>query len=194
MKIYIPTSPGWYVAIGIILGPLLSILLIQPEWLGRLVGISFFFLSAPFLAFWGALSPRVKFVRDDSWLHKRYDRRSVDIVARSCVFLAGVVALLILTVPFTKDLIAIANHQAPLSRVGLVTRTSGNALTGLVNERVALDRDFVDQDNSFSALFFPPRHIMQGNTYEFLYLLNTHIILEARRLPDVATTTPQELP
>ena len=192
MKIHIPTDPGWYVAAICIFAPMVMIAVIEPEWLGRLMGICLWFVFPPFYPILAALRRQENYYRDSSPLYKRFHKEAVDEITRMLVLLIGIAGIWLLTVPTLKDLRDVVNNSAPLSRTGFVTRASGVG-RGLVLESVVLDSYVGTDENSLTGFYFPPRHIMQGNTYEFLYLPNTRIILEAHRVPDVATTTSQVL-
>lgn len=178
MKFSIPTSKGWYVAVILLFAPMVTIWAIEPNWLGRFIGLGFWFVLAPLLILWSALDPRVHFFREDAFLYKKFDKKRVEKVARIIVFVVGVLSSIFLVVPFSRDSIFLFSKN-PLTRTSLITDISGIG-RGLIIEHIVLEKEVSTKDNSFTAWYFPPRHIMQGNTYEFLYLPHTRIILEAR--------------
>jgi hypothetical protein len=182
MRIYIPTNPGWYGAAAAIFGPFLTILLIEPEWLGRMVGVSILFVIAPlallWIAFRFAFTKKIDYPYDSSWIYKRYGKEVVDAILRVGAVALAVAFFIIMSPPFLKDVLFVIMGEVPLKRTGLVIQT--NQGKGLITEYLTIDVYVGTHDNSFSASYFPPRYIMQGNTYEFLYLPNTHEILEAR--------------
>ncbi len=186
MRIYLPKNPGWYGAATVLFGPFLIISAVEPEWVGRLVGISMWRIAAPlallWIAFRFAFTKKIDYPYDASWVYKRYGKEVVDGILRVGAVALAVVFFIIMTPPFLKDVLLVMKDEAPLTRVGFVATTSQGK--GLITEYITLDKYAGTPDNSFSAWYFPPRHIMQGNTYEFLYLPNTHEILEARLITE----------
>lgn len=184
MKRYVPKNLGWYEAVAVLFGPFVVILVFDTEWLGRLVAISLLFIVVPVSFLWVAFTKKKDYLGRSSWIYKRYGKEHADQVLRVIVMMLTVVFFITMTPPFLKDIALVVEGEAPLRRTSIVTSADVASLTGLISEELTLDEYTGTPDNSFSALYFPPRHIMQGNTYEFLYLPNTHEILEARLISE----------
>ncbi len=191
MKTYIPTNWGWYVATFIILGPFLFISFIEPDWLGRLIGLSFFFGIPPIIAFLYAFGPRKNLTdiahRKNLWpqyIIKRIGERGVDIVTKVLCLIAGMWIVLFMSLPFARDVLFIIDNAGPKEKKMHVVENQGSSVAGFVFREVVVDSYPSGTENTFRAWYFSPRYIMQGKTYEFLYLPNTHIILDAKSVSE----------
>ncbi len=180
MKIWIPINPLWYIAMVIIFGPFTIINFTEHDWVARLVSISILYIFSISLAlYWGIDGKVIKF-RDDAIFIKRFGKDKIIFIFRIILIVFGVIGIYSLLLPLIKDIILIKQEKAPLTRIGFVALTSRRSLTGFMSEQVVLDNKYITKENSFTAYYFNPRFIQKGNTYEFLYLPNTHYILEAK--------------
>lgn len=180
MKIYIPTSKSWYVAALVILMPIILVLFVEPAWAGRMAGISFGYVLLPILLLLFGLFRRQDYFGLDSPLYKRFSKNTIDFVARSIVVIFAAFAIFSLSLPFLKDVYASLRGEVPLVQEMYVANTRVNSITGLIMERVIVENNVETKENSYIAFFFSPSHIMHENSYEFLYLPNSRIILDAR--------------
>lgn len=176
---------GLYVALLVLFGPILLIWVIEPDWGARVVGMSLFVSIPPLICLCYALGPNQNLLdigkRESIWpsyIIRRIGERGVDVVTKTLIFGAGLVLTALLTLPFFRDLLLIISHKAPIERTAYVVHT--RSLSANISEEVVLDTypELSDQDD-LTAWYFAPRHIMKGNTYTFLILPHSRIIIEA---------------
>lgn len=178
MRLYLPTNPWWYIAVIVLFGPFFAVHFGKPEWLIRFISISVLDVTGIVAFLAHGLSKRIQM---SEWrmknppLQKYISKEKVLLSERIFLTTCGVAFIFILLPPLIKDGITLINGEAPIMTEGLVTYTRGS-----LQQEVVLNNAPAGPDTSFSAWYFAPRHIMQGNTYEFLYLPNTRWILEAR--------------
>jgi hypothetical protein len=169
---------GVYIALLVLFGPILIIWAIEPDWVARVIGLSAYTFIIPFVPLYVSLTRRGDYFGLDSPLYKKFNKRYVDNTARGLLFLFGIVAFNLLVVPFSKDTLLISNLSAPIERTSYVAHT--RSLSGNISEEVILDTyPEVSKDDDLTAWYFTPRHIMTGNTYTFLILPNSRLIIEA---------------
>jgi len=163
-------------------GPYLLVSIIEPDWAGRLAGDALFYFAPPLLAFWYAFGPR-KHLKDigerrslwPDYITKQIGTQRVDYATKALCFVGGLWWFIYLSLPLAADINLVINNDAPFVTIGQVTYTRG---TLFISEQVELDSKYP----RFEALYFAPRHIVEGNTYEFLYLPKTQLILDARTI------------
>lgn len=175
---------GWYAAAFAIFGPYILVLILEPDWFARLIGISYFAFGVPGALLWYAFGPRKNLGSEGrtiwpSYILKRFGDK-VFLGTRLLLFGLALIALYLITIPLAKDILIIANSGQPLNQTKLVTQTRGNSITGWVLEHVTLEGEGRVNVDEYSAFYFPPRRIMQNNKYEFLYIPNSRIILDAK--------------
>jgi len=189
MKIYIPTNWGWYVAIFIIVGPLLLLTLIEPNWVARFLGIGFFYFLPPLIATWYVVSPR-KHLRDiddrknvwPEYIVKRIGDKGVDVATKILCLVAGAWWIIALCVPLVKDIHLVISREAPITTVGEVTHKKN---TLFISEQIVFNNEAITKpENTFYAWYFPLRYIMVGNEYEYMYLPNSRLILDAKLISE----------
>lgn len=178
MKSYIPTSWGWYVAIVTIFGPMFLLWVMETDWVARIVGVSPFYLLLILIPLYVSLTRSKNYFDDGSPIYKWFNKFYVDITARLLLFLFSILFVYGNSIPFAQDLILIYRSQAPLERTAYVAHT--RSLLANISEEVILDTYPKASDkDSLTASYFSPRHIMTGNTYTFLILPNSRLIVEA---------------
>jgi hypothetical protein len=80
-----------------------------------------------------------------------------------------------------KDIGEIIFGNAPVTLTATVEQKSnGTAPGSFFSSTIRFDNEPSKPEGSFDAWFFPSRYLKIGETYEFIYLPNTHIILEAK--------------
>lgn len=178
MKIYVPVNIGWYIATLLLFGPILLIAVVDPSWVGRFISIIMWATVAPAYALVVGLNPHSKFLRDNSPLYKRFSKSNIDLFNRSAVLVFAVAFLYFFTLPVFKDAVAIAQDKAPLEITSMVP--AANQGKFLIGETLELASSPSAESKTYYAYYFAPRFIMQGQTYEFLYLPNSHMIVDAR--------------
>lgn len=175
---YIPTSWGWYVAVIVIFGPVVLIWAMEPDWVARVVGESPYVFVLTFIALYVSIMRNKDYFGTDSPIYKRFRKAYVDNGARILLFAFGIFSSYVSVIPFTQDLLLIYRGQAPIERIAYVANT--RSLLANLSEEVILDTyPQISLDDHFTASYFAPRHIMKGNTYTFLILPNSRLIVEA---------------
>jgi hypothetical protein len=186
MKIYIPVNWGWYVAVAVIFGPMVLIWTMEQNWMARLVSLLFFWGIIPIvILLWYSLGPSKNLVdigkRRNIWpayIIKIFGENGVDYLTRTLIFVAGLTYFMLAIFPLMKDMAFLLGNSVPIERTAYVAHT--RSLSGNISEEVILETypNTVDE-NDLTAWYFTPRHIMTGNTYTFLILPHSRIILEA---------------
>jgi hypothetical protein len=176
MKFPYLNKPITYILVAIIFGPYIALQMFHPEWLVRFVSIIFWwFLATCMFISIGiskkfALSGRVQL---PSNFGKPTNRGLL--ISRIFAIFLGIIGLFFL-IPLLKDVVLLLEQKEN----GLVIVQESVAYdSSIYIEWVRLVQYPSDGRNEFYAPFFSPRHIMQGKTYEFVYLPNSHLILEA---------------
>jgi hypothetical protein len=169
---------GLYVALLILFGPIVLIWAIEPDWVARVIGTSPYYMLLILIPLHVSITRKRNYFGNDSPIYKWFNRLYVDIVVRALLFLFGVMFIYGNAIPFVQDLFLIINQEAPLRRTAYVAHT--RSLSGNISEEVILDTypNTSDEDD-LTAWYFTPRHIMKGNTYTFLILPHSRIIVEA---------------
>jgi hypothetical protein len=176
---------GLYVALLILLGPIVLIWTIEPDWVARVVEMGIFVTVLPLICLWYAIGPKKNLLdvgrRTNLWPNyviSRLGKNGVDNMTRILIFLVGLMFALILTIPFAKDVLLISKHKAPIERTAYVANT--RSLLANISEEVILNTyPKAREEDHLTASYFTPHHIMTGNTYTFFILPHSHIILEA---------------
>jgi hypothetical protein len=185
MKIIIPINWGWYIAVIIIFGPIFLIWIVEPDWVARMVGMGLFFFIPPLICFWYAFGSKenLSSLRNGKniwpdYIIKSFGGKVIGFVTRALIFVAGFAMCFFFTLPFTKDILLAISHKAPIERTAYVANT--RSLSGNLSEEVTLNTyPQAVKEDIFTAWYFTPRHIVTGRAYKFLYIPNSHIILEA---------------
>src|SRR5438309_4878868 len=168
------------IAVLTIFGPYVAVRFIGPAWAVKFVLIV---LGTTTLTL-GTILFGVNGHLEEKWpenasLVKKYGKRRVVWVVRVFALSVGLFLFLYGTIPETRDVIAVTQGEAPLMRVGRILEMHYTTLGWFISRSVTLDENSDQSGTSFTTLYFPIRYIEVGNTYEFLYLPNTHYILEA---------------
>lgn len=93
MKLYIPSNWGWYVATLILFGPLLTTNLINPSWVGRLIGLSFMFLMPSIVCIWTLFSKENFIIEKGSLVSKKLSPEYSNLISRIVIFSATVASI-----------------------------------------------------------------------------------------------------
>jgi|SRR3989344_5606744 len=174
----------WYYAVLVIFGPFILAAFFEPDWIARLFGLSFFYIGLPVIGFWYAFGPRKNLGAEGKTIWPTYitmhfgDKAYLGTRIVILIFVGAM--LMLLTIPYVKDSVAVIGTNAPLSGEGTVTYIKNTLF--ISNQIVFNNQPTTIPENKFYALYFPLRYLIQGNTYEFIYLPNTHIILDAKPL------------
>lgn len=182
MKIYVPVNAGWYIATLLLFGPIFLIAVIDPSWVGRFTSIIMWATIAPVYALVVGLNPRAKFLRDDSPLYKKFSKSNVDLFNRSVVLIFAVAFLCFFTLPVFKDVVAVVQDGAPLEITSMVPVANQGKF--LIGETLELASSPGEESRTYYAYYFAPRFIMQGQTYDFSYLPNSHMIVDAQSVTE----------
>lgn len=176
----------WYFAVLVALGPILLTAILEPNWLARFVGLSLFFVGVPIVGLWFAFGPRKNLGSEGrtiwpEYITKRFGDR-VYLGTRILILGLVITMIFLLSLNYLRDAVLVISGVAPLSRVGEVTYAKNSLF---ISEKITLDgHSPYAPGHSFNALYLPLRLIQVGSSYEFLYLPNSEIILDARPVFD----------
>ena len=181
-KKYYSIDAYWYLILFSLVFTVVTIFLVKPEWSGRIISISFWYVSIPLSILALGFFRSENYFWSDSPIYKWSDKRKVDLIARIIVISFAFLFFYLLTFPLIRDIFGVLNGNLPIERTAYVNHTRVNSITGLLLERVVLDEEIENRSNSFSAYFFTPRHIMKEKSYKFLILPNSRLIVEASEI------------
>lgn len=177
MKIYIPKSSGWYMAVLFIFSPVVLLYVISPDWFARVIGVLLQAVFGLLILLWIIFGKKITLIKDDSPLISRFGKNKVVLFIKCIIIIFTLFAFKTTCLPIFKDVLVLVNTKTPIEKTATVTSTQQGL--GLIFETVTLDSSVGTKENMFQAYYFSPRHIMQGNTYKFLYLPNSRFIIEA---------------
>ncbi len=160
--------------------PFLSLVLIRPEWVGRLTGVAFFctFVGVATLIYGlhpksAFLHRKSKFARSGSIQVKRNAQR----VIRGLVILGGCFFLIFVTRPVLEDCFQTLQQGKPYL-MQTTGRVSGNEfIFGLYCVKQSLIIKEETRSDGYIALFCP-RLARVGRTYHFLIAPKSKVVLD----------------
>lgn len=169
---------NWSWTLGAILSitvvPYIVIPHVEPQWIARL----FFITAFDVIGGWLIITQFIIGLALPEYIHRFFGARNRKITLVS--FWYGLSGLFVLFwvvqffIPLYKDLLIVRDENIS-TKIATITSSRSYPI-----EYLDLDPLPTPNNNaSFNALFFPPRYLVQGKTYEFKFLPNTHLILEA---------------
>lgn len=174
----------WYAAAFAILGPFILIIVFDPDWLMRLIGVAYFSLGFPAILFWYAFGPKKNLGSEGRTIWPKYilNRFGDSVYTGTRILLAILagISFYFLTLPLAVDLITVAQGKAPLNGSGTVTDVEGSSINSFIFQNINFNGDN-SIDGRFHTWYFLLGSIKYGNTYEFIYLPNTRVILDAKQ-------------
>lgn len=161
-----------YILIAIIFGPYIALQIFHPEWLVRFIAI----------ATWGVYFT-FSFLKEglykknlmSAW-HLKPPTNKTLLIEQICLSGLGLIIFIFFLPPIIKDAIILISQK---ENALIITQELVVQDAHIYIENVRFAKYPIIGRNEFYAPFFSPRHIMQGKTYEFVYLPNSHLILEA---------------
>ena len=164
--------------------PFLLTYSIDPEWLGRMMGVMCFNYLGLGLFAWIVIDRRIEPVNMQSVGARLYGEkamRRVEFIGRSLLFLGISVGFLYGVIDTTKDIRFLIQNGKPMVMDDKITRTYQDqfGLGGILDQEVVLEKTPKQRWNI--QFHFPPLK-PDGKMYEFLYIPNTEQILEVREV------------
>lgn len=160
--------------------PFLTLVLIKPEWVGRLIGVAFFctFVGVATLVY--GLHPKSKFLHRKGKIARAGSarvKRNAQRVIRGLVILGGGFFLIFVTRPVLEDCFQTVQQGKPYL-VETTGRVSGNDfIFGLYFVKQSLIIKDETRSDGYIALFFP-RLARVGKTYHFLIAPKSKVVLD----------------
>jgi hypothetical protein len=150
-----------------------------PHWMGRVIGISIFIFFMTIGSFWYGLSPTTVMIRPGAKLARpEFDsiRPHIERGMRATVIIFAVFFLVVVTRPFTMDLIQLARGGKP---VEITARPVAKQVPLFGIWFVEQSVRFVRGDKDYS-LFYSSQPLRVGEEYEFIVLPRSRLILDFR--------------
>jgi hypothetical protein len=166
----------WAAFLSIFIAPYLVLRLPGvPQTLGRTIAVSILLIGGPVAIFWFGLKSQIS--RPGAKLYQpQFDsvRPRIEWAIRILVLPFGAFFLFVLTLPLGEDLFLLAVGQKPLRITKRVKYTRSDR-PGNPRESIGLS----DEDKSYQ-LYYPTKALRLGDTYEFVVLPRSRMILDYR--------------
>jgi len=165
--------------------PIISIAMAgKHEWLVRIfVLIIVFGLGTPIFIWW-AVNPKSQFISKSAKLNQpKYNKvkRNVTLLMRLFFLIIGFILFCGILVPFAIDVCSIVfAGEQPVVISAYAAHSSGIPLIELLNQEIIIEEDGVKSSYYFWYSLKP--RLRRGVKYEFLILLRSKLILQARRI------------
>ncbi|MEK7530667.1 MAG: hypothetical protein AAB573_02270 [Patescibacteria group bacterium] len=181
MKLNLRTNWGWYAAVLAVIGPFILVLLIDPDWLARVVGLSLLFAGLSTIGFWLALGPQKNLGVDGRVMWPEYIIKvygdNVYLGTRLLILVLTVALVYFFTIPIAQDVIVTATRGGPESKVSTVVEIKS---TLFIFQQISInDEPLVSGAETLYAWYFVPRQILANRTYVFQFLPNSRIVVGA---------------
>jgi hypothetical protein len=167
----------WVVVLSILIGPYLVLRLPgAPQAPGRGAIVSVLLLGAPIAIFWFGFKSQM--IRSGGKLSEpKFDRArpKIELGIRILVVAFGVFFFWSSTLPVAEDLVLLAAGQN-LLRITKTMKYSRSGRPGNPCERIGLS----DEDKAYQ-LCYPTKALRVGDTYEFVVLPRSRMILDYRQ-------------
>jgi hypothetical protein len=148
-----------------------------PAWLGRAIATSCFMFFSTVGILWFGLSPKSRVIGRSGKINQpQFDRvrPTIERIIRTIIVAFGVFFFFELTLPFATDLFHLARGMKP-ERItaGIIYRTVPLGGLWFLKQSVRFTRDAVSY-----SLFYSWQPIRVGESYEFVVLPRSRVILE----------------
>lgn len=164
----------WAVVLSILIGPYLVLRLPgAPQASGRGVIVSVLLLGAPVAILWFGFKSQM--IRPGGKLSEpKFDRArpKIEVAMRMLLVAFGVIFFWSSTLPFAEDLALIAVGKKPL-RITKTVKYMRSGRPGNPRESIG----FSDDDKAYQ-LYYPTKALRVGDTYEFVVLPRSRMILD----------------
>jgi hypothetical protein len=148
-----------------------------PQWLGRTIASSILIFSFTVAVFWYGISSKTKMILPGAKLNQpQYDsvRPTIERNIRILVVLFGAFFAWYITIPFSIDLARLVAGEKPIEITRVVRRRSV-PLFGLYFIEQSVK---ISEDSKTKSLYYSWEPIRAGETYEFVFLPRSQIIIE----------------
>lgn len=166
----------WAAFLSIFIAPYLVLRLPGvPQTLGRTIAASILLLGAPVAIIWFDLKSQM--IRPGAKLYQpQFDkvRPRIEWAMRILALVFGVFFFFVLTLPLGEDLFLLAAGQKPL-RITKTVKFQRFGRRGSPRESIGLS----DEDKPYQ-LYYPTKALRLGDTYEFIVLPRSRMILDYR--------------
>jgi hypothetical protein len=144
----------------------------MPQASVRVIAVSFWALAMPVAIFWFGIKSQM-ILKGGKLYQPQYDdvRPKIERNMRFVVIAFGIFYFFVLSLPFAKDLIqvAISHRLSRTTKAVTYIRHSGRA--------PSQDIGLTGSDTNY-YLFYPSKTLRVGNTYEFVVLPESRVILD----------------
>jgi len=185
----IAIQPKWIALLCLFL-PLSSFIVIQPNWLARLVGVSGFSLVLTTLVFVYGLSPKTRMLGRRGYLAgPRFSERTkmrIEWFMRGTVVLFGIGLLWTVITPLAYDDIQFAGQGlAYAQNLDGSLAADNDTIRGMyfLYQGLLIKKDGQQMGNHYSALFFT-RFVYSGRRYHFIIAPKSGLVLDFEQIPD----------
>ncbi len=173
---------GSYIALFFLVVPFVLTNTVNPEWLGRFIAVYFFFMLATIIAFWITFDTRIRLLRENAVLYRKWGKKKVDMISRGLLLLVGLFFFFEGFLPLSTDALFLYKNRGPLAAQGKIVETyqSPWGLGGIASQGLIIDTG--REKISFDIDFHYPSLKKSDDLYEFFYVPKTKIILEIRKI------------
>lgn len=164
---------GLYVIILCLFGADISCYLIEPDWVGRVIGRGFFYILPVPVAVWALFQKKNLLLGKGNWFEGSFAKNNVDFWTKVIIFCASIGWFYYMTVPYMKDVQLILENKAPGEIViSIIDVSSGK---GALSVHLTAD----GYPRYYRAYNFPRNTFEEGYTYKLWYLPNTQEVVDA---------------
>jgi hypothetical protein len=164
---------GLYVVVLCLFGADISCYFIEPDWIGRIVGRSFFYFLPLPVAIWALFQKENFLLGKGNWFEDYFEKSKVDFWTKILIFCLGIGWSLTAGVSYIKDLQSIITNKTPSEIVVTIIDVSSGK--GALSVHLTTDGN----PRYYSAYNFPRNTFEEGYTYKLWYLPNTHEVVDA---------------
>jgi len=166
--------------------PFGCVLLIKPEWLGRLLATGIFFCLGAGLGLWYGFCPKSRIITKEAKLSNPEFKKvkpRITLILRTLFVTLGLILLwqgLFFSID-TAEMMAKSNYTFIQGRVKLNNSPFG---MWFLRQGIVLD-DKEGKEKSYGLMYSLAPRLKRNTNYEFLVLRRSRIILEARELKEM---------
>jgi hypothetical protein len=174
--------------------PLLSFIVIKPDWLARLVAVNGVFLVLTVLVFNYGLNPRCRILGNYGYfsVHKvsEQKKKKMEFFWRIPIVLFGIGLVCFVIRPFIYDDIQFAHQGSTYAKnvEGRVAKNDTLYAAYFLFQSLLVKKDGQQMGNSYTAIFCN-RIAYPRKTYRFTIAPKTGLILDFEEIPDTTNLT-----
>jgi hypothetical protein len=182
-----------WIALLCLAAPLLSFIVIKPDWLARLVAVNGFSLVMIILIFNYGLNPRSRIIGKWGYkmVYKNTPRRDriTEIIVRCLIVLFGIFWVGFCERPLIYDDIQFAHQGSTYAKYveGRVTKNDTMYAAYFLFQSI-----YVEGNGHLYTALFCNQIAHPRNTYRFTIAPKTGLILDFEKIPDISNSTNKE--